>query len=83
MNLCLNVIAPQIFLMSEARFSHSYIQNYDAILRSSLVLSHTDLIWRAVLLIMIALPNRLRSGSIKLIRECLPPPTDDYQQHRV
>ena len=62
MNLCLNVIAPKVFLMSEARYGHSHIQNYDAILRSSIVLSHTGLLWRVVLLIMIALPNGLRSG---------------------
>ena len=83
MNLCLNVIAPKIFLMFEARFGHSYIQNYDAILRSSIVLSHTDLLWRAVLLTMIALPNGLRLGSIKFIRGCLRRLIDDGQQYRV
>ena len=62
MNLCLNVVAPKVFLMSEARYGHSHIQNYDAILRSSIILSHTGLLWRVVLLIMIALPNGLRSG---------------------
>ena len=61
MNLCLSVIAPKVFLMFEARYGHSHIQNYDAILRSSSVLSHTGLLWRVVLLIMIALPNGLRS----------------------
>lgn len=60
MNLCLNVIAPKIFLMSEARFSHSYIQKFDAILRNSVTFSHTGLLWRVVLLALIALPNRLR-----------------------
>lgn len=59
MNLCLNVIAPKVFLMSEARYGQSHIQNYDAILRSSILLSHTGLLWRVVLLIMIVLPNGL------------------------
>lgn len=60
MNLCLNVIAPKLFLMIKARFGHSYIHKLDAILRNSVTFSHTGLLWRVVLLAMIALPNRLR-----------------------
>lgn len=60
MNLCLNIIAPKLFRMIKARFGHSYIQKFDAILRNSVAFSHTDLLWRVVLLAMIALPNRLR-----------------------
>lgn len=59
MNLCLNIIAPKVFLLFEARFGPSYIQNYDAILRSSIVLSHTGLLWRAILFAIIALPTGL------------------------
>ena len=66
MNRCLNAIAPKVFLMFEARYGHSYIQNYEAILRSSSVLSHTGSLWRVVLLIMIALPYGLRSGYANL-----------------
>ena len=69
MDLCLNVVAPKVFLMSEARFGNSYVQKYDAILRNSIVMSRTGYLWRAVLLAMIALPTRLRSAYMTLIRE--------------
>ena len=59
MNQCLRVIAPKAFLLTEARFGKSYLQNYDAILRNSVFQSHTGLIWRAVLLALIALPTGL------------------------
>ena len=69
MNICLNVIAPKVSLMSEARFDNSYVQDYDAILRNSIVLSHTGYLWLAVLLAMIALPTGLRSAYMTLIRD--------------
>lgn len=59
MNQCLRVVAPKAFLITEAKFGKSYLQNYDAILRNSVFLSHTGFVWRAILLALIALPTGL------------------------
>ena len=56
MNLCLETVTPQFYVMIEARFGHSILQNYDAILRNSFISSHTNVLWRIVLLVTIALP---------------------------
>ena len=59
MNQCLRQITPNLFLILEARWGKSTLQNYDAILRNSSSLSQTHAGWRAVLLLLIALPLAL------------------------
>lgn len=59
MNQCLKRIYPRLFLSLEARFGKSSLQNYDAILRSSILSSHTDYLWRAVLAALILMPTGL------------------------
>ncbi|CAD6594074.1 MAG: hypothetical protein ASARMPREDX12_008555 [Alectoria sarmentosa] len=56
MNQCFLTIAPKFFLLVEARFGHSYLQNYDAILRSSSTLPSTGFIWRGILMTVVLLP---------------------------
>ena len=56
MNLCLQTVAPQFFVIVEARFDHSILQNYDAILRNSFSSKHMSVLWRITLLVTIALP---------------------------
>ena len=56
MNLCFQTVAPQFFVVVEARFGHSILQNYDAILRNSFTSKHTNLLWRTALLVTVALP---------------------------
>lgn len=56
MNLCFQTVAPQFFVMIEAQFGYSILQNYDAILRSSIISSHTDLLWRLIIIVTVALP---------------------------
>ncbi len=59
MDLCRQVVAPKVFLMAEARFGKSYLQNYDAILRNTVVLSNTFYLWRLIILAFILLPTAL------------------------
>lgn len=56
MNLCLGSIAPTFFLILEARFGPSTLQNYDAILRQQLLRSRVSIVWRLVLLTVVVLP---------------------------
>lgn len=59
MNLCLLSLAPKIFVLVEARFGHSYLQNYDAILRNSFMKDDTGSIWRGTLAIVTIIPVAL------------------------
>lgn len=56
MSLCLAKVTPTLFILLEARFGESTIQNYDAILRNKPLASRLSFAWRAVLIIMLALP---------------------------
>ncbi|KAI5456784.1 hypothetical protein BGZ63DRAFT_428888 [Mariannaea sp. PMI_226] len=56
MNKCLQVILPTTFLVIEARWGHSLLQTYDAILRNSFTQPGTRLLWRLVLFTFIFLP---------------------------
>lgn len=62
MNICLYRVVPTMFLILEYRWGTSCLQNYDAILRNSLTLSQTSEVWRAILLMMIALPLGLSAA---------------------
>jgi hypothetical protein len=56
MNLCLSSVAPTLFLLLEARFGSSTLQNYDGILRNQVLASKLGTVWRLVLGTMLALP---------------------------
>ena len=62
MNLCLIYIAPTFFLLCEARYGTSTLQNYDAVLRSTPFASNIGWAWRAVLLLLTLLPLGLSAG---------------------
>ena len=52
----LQVLAPKLWIMVEAWCSKPKLQNFDAILRSSTMISNAHLVWRAVLLAFIIFP---------------------------
>ncbi|KAJ9603057.1 hypothetical protein H2200_012352 [Cladophialophora chaetospira] len=56
MNVCMQVIVPTALLLYEARFGHSILQNYDAIVCRSFTRRHTSLYVRVVLSALICLP---------------------------
>ncbi|CAF9923703.1 hypothetical protein IMSHALPRED_005996 [Imshaugia aleurites] len=62
MNQCFRIVSPRLFLIMEATVGRSLLQNYDAILRNSALLSHTSSLWRMLLLFFIALPLGLSVG---------------------
>ena len=59
MNQCFLTVASKFFLLVEARFGHSYLQNYDAILRNSFTLPSTNYFWRGILVTIILMPITL------------------------
>lgn len=59
MSQCLRIVAPKLFIMAEAWCSKPKLQNFDAILRNSILISNARLIWRALLLAFIVLPISL------------------------
>lgn len=59
MNLCLASVSPNLFLLLEARFGSSTLQNYEGILRNQIFSSKLTLIWRLSLLLNLALPLAL------------------------
>lgn len=59
-SLCLNTVAPTSFLLLEARFGRSILQDFYALFRSSTLVSHIKWFWRITLLIMLAMPRGLR-----------------------
>ena len=62
MNLCLGSLAPTAFLLLEAKFGPSTIQNYDGILRNRPLSSRLSLTWRMTLGLMMALPLGLSAA---------------------
>ncbi|RFU35495.1 hypothetical protein B7463_g855, partial [Scytalidium lignicola] len=56
MNLCLGIVAPELFLLLEAKIGPSVLQNYDAILRNKPLASRVSIVWRILLALMLALP---------------------------
>lgn len=56
MNLCLGTVTPMFFLLLEARFGSSALQNYDAILLNRPLASRLNIVWRVMLGFMLALP---------------------------
>ena len=62
MNLCLGSLTPTLFLLLEAKFGQSTIQNYDGILRNRPLSSRLSLTWRIILGSMLALPLGLSAA---------------------
>ncbi|KAI9669136.1 MAG: hypothetical protein M1831_000728 [Alyxoria varia] len=62
MNLCLGSVSPTLFLLLEARFGSSMLQNYDGILRNKPLSSRLGLVWRLVLGLYLALPLGLSAS---------------------
>ena len=62
MNLCLGSLAPTVFLLLEAKFGPSTIQNYDGILRNRPLSSKLSVSWRLTLGLMLALPLGLSAA---------------------
>jgi len=56
MNLCTQTILPYSFLLCEARFGPSRLQNFDAIITGKFLSSSINIGWRLILLLFIALP---------------------------
>ena len=52
MNQCLLSLAPKIFVLVEARFGHSFLQNFNAILRNSFMRDDTSSVLRGTLSIV-------------------------------
>ncbi len=59
MNLCLRKGISLWFLIFEERWGGSTLQNYDAILRNTALLSQTSFLWRGTILTLIILPLAL------------------------
>lgn len=62
MELCRARVGPSFLLHLEARFGRSKLQNYDGILMGEIFKSKMDLLWRLVILFVIALPIALSVG---------------------
>ena len=56
MNLCLASVSPSLFLLLEARYGPSTLQNYEGILRNQIFSSKLTLLWRLTLLVNLVLP---------------------------
>jgi hypothetical protein len=86
-------VASTLFLILEARWGDSRLQNYEALLKISVTLSHVRLIWRATFLFLLLLPLGLNvaykrfNGEHSIVSfinryleyyELTSPPTRDY-----
>ena len=56
MSQCLRILAPKLWIMSEAWCRNPKLQNFDTIIRISVLMSNTHFVWRALLLAFIILP---------------------------
>ncbi|KAK1533763.1 hypothetical protein CPAR01_10471 [Colletotrichum paranaense] len=59
MSICLGSVAPNLFILIEAIFGESTIQNYDELLRNKPTASRLGVSWRVALILMLALPIAL------------------------
>lgn len=59
MNLCLSSVTTTVFLLLEAKFGPSTLQNYEGILRNKIWSSELSTVWRLVFGIMLAIPIAL------------------------
>ena len=56
MNLCLGSVIPMFFLLLEAKFGPSTLQNFNGILRNEVFSSRLNPFWRILLSLVLALP---------------------------
>lgn len=56
MQLCLVSVAPPMFLLLEARFGPSTLQNYEGLLRNQVLSTGLSYVWRFILTVMVILP---------------------------
>lgn len=56
MNLCMKRVVQRMFLILEHRCGRSRLQNYDAILRNTILLSKTAFVWKILISFFIVLP---------------------------
>lgn len=56
MNLCMKNVLQRMLLILEHRCGRSMLQNYDAILRNTILLSKTAFLWRVIIAFFIVLP---------------------------
>jgi hypothetical protein len=62
MAICMSALAPTLFLVLEARWGSSTLQNYEAILRNSMVASQMGTQWRIVFVLLAVLPLGLSAA---------------------
>ncbi|KAL8710647.1 MAG: hypothetical protein Q9220_004871 [cf. Caloplaca sp. 1 TL-2023] len=56
MNLCLGSFTPTFFLLIEAKYGSSTLQNYNGLLRNQIFSDRLNFIWRIVIALLTALP---------------------------
>ncbi|KAL8754928.1 MAG: hypothetical protein Q9199_003990 [Rusavskia elegans] len=56
MNMCLGSVAPTLYLLLEARFGLSTLQNYNGILRNQFFSPRLSFVWRVIIGLATALP---------------------------
>ncbi|KAI9728003.1 MAG: hypothetical protein M1828_005408 [Chrysothrix sp. TS-e1954] len=59
---CIMRIIPSLLMMIEARFGRSFLQNFDAIMRMSMLASNVVLFWRLTIAFLLLLPTALSVG---------------------
>ncbi|KAK9778573.1 hypothetical protein SCAR479_04595 [Seiridium cardinale] len=59
MNQCVQRVLPYLFILIEARYGHSTLQNYERLFRSSPFTSRLDIVWRVMLIVLRILPIAL------------------------
>lgn len=59
MTQLLSTLTPKFFVLVEATYGRSYLQNYDAILRRSFMLSNAHFFWRGILIVTLIGPMLL------------------------
>jgi hypothetical protein len=62
MALCMKSVASTLFLILEAQWGSSTLQNYDAIVRNTMLSPQTGIHWRGTLLLLVALPLGLSAA---------------------
>ncbi|EXJ81693.1 hypothetical protein A1O1_07758 [Capronia coronata CBS 617.96] len=62
MGQCMRTVLPYAFVLLEARFGKSRLQNYEALLTGRAFLSTTSLGWRLALIIVVAIPLGLSAA---------------------
>jgi hypothetical protein len=67
MAMCMKSIAPNLFMILEAKWGDSRLQNYDAIARNTMVASWVSLRWRTVILLLLSLPLGLSAAYKRFI----------------